>query len=87
MSDPFDETQVDARVRAAESFRRRQAWQMSPAERLELFERLQQQAYATLRDNPDAYQVFLRRNHHQRRASNARRLEALLIRGREEPDG
>lgn len=87
MSDLFDDPQVDARVRPAESFRRCQAWQMSPAERLELFDRLQQQAYATLRANPDAYQAFLRRNHHQRHASNVRRLEPLLMRGREEPDG
>lgn len=68
------------------AFRRRQAHAMSPAARLELLVTLQQQAFNSMRSNPAAVEAFVRRNHHQRRLSNVRRLEAEMRRCVEEPN-
>ncbi len=71
--------QIRQACEAADNYRRRAAQAMSPGQRMELFEQIQSQAFATLRSNPDAYAAFLRRNHHKRRQSNVRRLELELL--------
>lgn len=59
-------------------YRLRQYRAMTPAERLKLSEQLRTDAFSTLRSNPAAWQAFVKRNHHQRRAANVARLEAEM---------
>ncbi|MCA9159772.1 MAG: hypothetical protein KDA72_15665 [Planctomycetales bacterium] len=68
------------------AFRRQQAHAMSTSARLELLATLQQQAFNSMHSNPAAVEAFVRRNHHQRRLSNVRRLEAEMRRCVEEPN-
>lgn len=69
------------------AYRRKIYLAMTPSERLELSERLCQQAFATMRSNPVAWQAFVKRNHHQRRAGNVARLVAEMKQERGEEHG
>lgn len=69
---------IDARAKSAIAFRRKQAWLMTPEARMTLSNELSRQAFAMLEINPCARREFVRRNHHQRRISNVRRLEAIF---------
>lgn len=76
--DDFNEATV-----ATERHRRRQAQARTIGERMELFERLQAAAFEVLQSNPEAYAALVKRNHHKRRISNVKRLEAEMLRPRE----
>lgn len=73
-----DFTSMSEQTQRVLAFRRRQAHAMSPCARLELSATLQQQAFDSMQSNPAAVEAFVRRNHHQRRISNVRSLEAKM---------
>jgi hypothetical protein len=64
--------------------RRRVDWSLTPEQRMHRFEILQVEAMKLLATNPKAMDEFIRRNHHARRMSSARQLEAKLLRVRDE---
>ena len=79
-------TSMAEQTQRALAFRRRQAHAMSPSARLELLATLQQQAFSSMCSNPAALETFVRRNHHQRRIANVRRLEAEMRKRVEKPN-
>lgn len=52
---------------------------LTPQQRLQRFEQLQEIAFQMLRSNPQALLAFHKRNHHQRRISQVKELERLLM--------
>ncbi len=74
MIDPTSE-HISAVNEKANAWRRKQMHALTPEECLALSRQLQQAAIATMRSNPKAVEAFIKRNHHQRRASNVKRLE------------
>jgi hypothetical protein len=54
-------------IAAADSYRRKLALAMTPAQRIARCEELTRHAFAQLHANPDACQAFLKRNHGARR--------------------
>lgn len=79
-------TSITEQTQRVLAFRRRQAHALSPSARLELLATLQRQAFNSMCSNPTALEAFVRRNHHQRRISNVRRLEAEMRKCVEEPN-
>ena len=68
------------------NYRRKRFLALSPEERLEAMRKFHAEAFATLESNPEALQRFIKRNHHNRRAENAKRLELELLKGRHGDD-
>jgi hypothetical protein len=75
----MDNDEIERASVLMERYRRKRARMMTPEERLDAGRKLTAQAFSTLMSNPEAYQRFIKRNHHQRRATNAKRLERELL--------
>lgn len=65
---------------SAQRYRRREAWSLTPEQRMERFERLQAAAIRTLSSNPQAERAAHRRNHRMRAHSRVKALEAQMKR-------
>ena len=58
--------------------RQRNAFNLSPAQRMEAFQKLQASAWQLLQSNPAAMQAFIKRNHRKRRQSELELLEKQM---------
>ena len=70
--------EFEAAMEVVRQRRLRRDWSATAEERLVRFERLQVAVLETLHSNPQAYEAFHPRNHHQRRQSNVRQLEIQM---------
>lgn len=82
-TDPFVDPDVISAIEATQSYRRRQALERTPKQRLDLSRRLRDAAMKSLCTHPAGYDAFVRRNHHRRRETNRRKLEADCLRARD----
>lgn len=81
LSDPQPVSSFDSLAHdAASRYRLRQAWAMTPEQRIERSIEMHQAAFEILNSNPAAHAAFVARNHHRRRQENVRRLEAEMRR-------
>lgn len=80
MDKAANNTDLENALRNQEEKRRRRHWAMTPNERMAKHFQLQAEMMETLRSNPEAWNAYLRRNHHARRMSRARELEQEMKR-------
>jgi hypothetical protein len=77
---PKDTLELESAMEVVRQKRLRRDWMATAEERLARFELLQATVLETLTSNRQGLELFHRRNRHQRRQAQVRRLESQLLR-------